>query len=76
MGRITDKRLFNLIHDYFMLYRPNYKSASEHTLHSYRKAMDELLDFVKQKYSITFFEVSFSRKRNAGIPPATSGSLA
>lgn len=61
MGRITDKRLFNLIHDYFILYLPNYKSASEHTLRSYRKALDELLDFVKQKYSITLFEVSFDK---------------
>ena len=47
MGRIMDKQLFNLIHDYFTLYLPNYKSASEHTLRSYRKALDELLEFIK-----------------------------
>ena len=61
MGRIVDKQLFNLIHDYFTLYLPNYKSASEHTLRSYRKALDELLEFIKQKYGISLFEVSFEK---------------
>ena len=61
MGRIVDKQLFNLIHDYFTLYLPNYKSASEHTLRSYRKALDELLEFIKQKYGISLFEVSFDK---------------
>ena len=61
MGRIADKQLFNLIHDYFTLYLPNYKSASEHTLRSYRKALDELLEFIKQKYKISLFEVSFEK---------------
>ena len=61
MGRIADKQLFNLIHDYFTLYLPNYKSASEHTLRSYRKALDELLEFIKQKYGISLFEVSFEK---------------
>ena len=61
MGRIVDKQLFNLIHDYFTLYLPNYKSASEHTLRSYRKALDELLEFIKQKHGISLFEVSFDK---------------
>ncbi len=61
MGRIADKQFYNLIHDYFTLYLPNYKSASEHTLRSYRKAIDELLEFIKQKHGISLFEVSFDK---------------
>lgn len=61
MGRVIDKRLFGLINDYFTLYLPNYKSASEHTLRSYRKAVEELLEFIKEKHRITLFEVSFDR---------------
>ena len=61
MGRVIDKRLFGLINDYITLYLPNYKSASEHTLRSYRKAVEELLEFIKEKDRITLFEVSFDR---------------
>lgn len=54
MGRVIDKRLFGLINDYFTLYLPNYKSASEHTLRSYRKAVEELLEFIKRSIGSLF----------------------
>ncbi len=61
MGRIIDKQFYNMIHDYFTLYLPTYKSASEHTLRSYRKALNELLEFIKLKRGISLFEVSFDK---------------
>ncbi len=60
MGRIKDKRLFEHLHKYFTEYLPEYRSASEHTLRSYRTAVNMYLEFLKQKHVVTLFDVSFS----------------
>ena len=60
MGRIKDKRLFELLHDYFSIYLPNHRSASEHTLRSYRKAVDTFLEYLKRENSISLFDVGFN----------------
>ncbi len=60
MGRIKDKRLFEHLHKYFTEYLPEYRSASEHTLRSYRTAVNMYLEFLKQKHGVTLFDVSFS----------------
>ena len=41
---VKDKTLFGLIHDYFKVYLPNQRRASAHTIKSYRKSIDALLD--------------------------------
>ena len=59
MGRLKDKRLFDLLYDYFSIYLPNHRSASEHTLRSYRKAVDTFLEYLKQKHGDSLFEITF-----------------
>lgn len=60
MGRLKDKKLFEQIHKYFTEYLPEYRSASEHTLRSYRTAVDMYLGFLKHKHGVSLFDVSFS----------------
>ncbi len=59
MGRINDERLFNLIHDYFMIYLPNYKSASNHTLRSYQNSINAFMEFLKEKNNVSIFDIRF-----------------
>lgn len=40
--------LFQLIHDYLIIYLPNQRNVSPNTIRSYRKALEELLDYVKE----------------------------
>jgi site-specific recombinase XerD len=60
MTIVKDETLFGLIHDYFKVYLPNQRQASIHTIKAYRKSMDALLDFVKEKKKIEFYEIEFS----------------
>jgi len=40
-----DISLFHLIHDYLKIYLPKQRNVSPNTLRSYRKALEELLDY-------------------------------
>lgn len=59
MGRVIDEKLFNLIHDYFTIYLPNHKSASSHTLRSYQNSINVFMDFLKEKNSVSIFDICF-----------------
>ena len=59
MTIVKDKTLFGLIHDYFKVYLPNQRRASAHTIKSYRKSIDALLDFVKAQKKIELYEIEF-----------------
>ena len=50
MGRLKDKKLFELLHRYFTEYLPEYRSASEHTLKAYRAGVNAFLEFLKKKH--------------------------
>lgn len=60
MRRINDEKLFNLIHNYFSLYLPNHKSASEHTLRAYRNSLNIFMEYLTAKNSVSLFDVSFN----------------
>lgn len=54
-----DTALFPLIHDYLKIYLPNQRNVSPNTLRSYRKALEELLDYVKEREQIPLGNVTF-----------------
>lgn len=60
MGRLKDKQLFEYIYKYFTEYLPMNRSGSEHTLRSYRTAVNVFLEFLKQRHEVTLFDVTFS----------------
>lgn len=59
MRRINDEKLFNLIHDYFSLYLPNHKSASEHTLRTYRNSLNSFIEYLAEKNKVSLFDICF-----------------
>lgn len=54
-----DISLFSLIHDYLKVYLPEQRNVSPNTIRSYRKALEELLDFVKGREQIPLGQVTF-----------------
>ena len=54
-----DTSLFPLIHDYLIIYLPRQRNVSSHTILSYRKALEELLDYVKEREQIPLGNISF-----------------
>ena len=56
---VTDKTLYELLSDYFRVYLPQFKKRSEHTIRSYRTALNSLLDFVAADKKIKLAEITF-----------------
>ncbi len=54
-----DISLFPLIHDYLKVYLPKQRNVSPNTILSYRKALEELLDYVKDREQIPLGSISF-----------------
>lgn len=54
-----DISLFSLVHDYLKIYLPKQRSVSPNIIRSYRKALEELLDYVKDCKQISLGEVTF-----------------
>ncbi len=54
-----DISLFPLIHDYLKIYLPKQRNVSPNTILSYRKALEELLDYVKEREQIPLGSISF-----------------
>lgn len=57
--RAGDTALFPLIHDYLKIYLPKQRNVSPNTLRSYRKALEELLDYVKEQEQIPLGSITF-----------------
>jgi site-specific recombinase XerD len=57
---VADTILFRLFRDYFTLYLPKMRECSEHTIRSYRKAINSLLDFVKAEKGIELDKVTLN----------------
>lgn len=47
------------VHDYLKIYLPKQRNISPNTIRSYRKALEELLDYVKDCEQISLGEVTF-----------------
>jgi len=56
---VTDKSLYELFSDYFRVYLPQFKKRSEHTIRSYRTALNSLLDFVAMDKNIKLAAITF-----------------
>ena len=56
-----DISLFPLVHDYLKIYLPKQRNVSPNTILSYRKALEELLDYVKEREQIPLGSISFEQ---------------
>jgi site-specific recombinase XerD len=56
---VTDKAFYELFSDYLRVYLPQFKKRSEHTIRSYRAALNSLLDFVAAEKRIGLAEITF-----------------
>ena len=67
MGRLTAGSLFDLIHDFLMVYLPGQKCASPLTVTSYRYAVNLYLDFICGSTGSILKNLDFTvfRKQNA-----------
>jgi integrase/recombinase XerD len=54
-----DISLFPLIHDYLKIYLPKQRNVSPNTIRSYRKALEELLDYAKTCEQIPLNQITF-----------------
>ena len=55
---VVDKTFYELFSDYFRVYLPQFKKRSEHTIRSYRTALNSLLDFVKAEKKVKLAEIT------------------
>lgn len=51
--------LFGAIHDYLKIYMPMQRNMSMHTQNSYRKTLELLVDFVKNRANVSLQDVTF-----------------
>jgi len=56
---VEDKTFHELFSDYFRVYLPTFKKRSEHTIRSYRTALNSLLDFVAAEKKIKLAQITF-----------------
>ena len=57
MGALND--LFSMIHDYLLVALPKERKCSKNTIRSYRKSLELLLDFVKEKKHKALIDLTF-----------------
>lgn len=51
--------LFPLVHDYLKIYLPKQRNVSPNTIRAYRKALEGLFDYVKERKQISLSNVTF-----------------
>ena len=56
---VADKTFYELFSDYLRVYLPIFKKRSEHTIRSYRTALNSLLDFVAAEKNIKLAQITF-----------------
>lgn len=59
MMRSGENTLFPLVHDYLKIYLPRQRNVSHNTVRSYRKALEELLDYIKEHEQIPLGQITF-----------------
>ena len=52
-------QLFTSLHDFLLISLPKERKCSENTIRSYKKTLEMLLDFVKEKTDKPYNEISF-----------------
>jgi site-specific recombinase XerD len=56
---VADKTLYDLLSEYLRVYLPQFKKRSEHTIRSYKTALNSLLDFVAAEKKVRLAEITF-----------------
>ena len=56
--KLEDNALFPLLRDFLKVYLPKQRKTSPHTVRSYRKSLESLLDYVKERKSVPLFRVT------------------
>ena len=59
MTALNQDLLFPLIHDYLKIYLPKQRRVSPNTVRSYRKALESLLDYVKEQKQVPLGKITF-----------------
>lgn len=59
MKKVTDELLFKTTYDYFRVYLPKMRKASENTIRSYRKTISSLFDYVAKKRKVSLVDLTF-----------------
>ena len=59
MTALNQDLLFPLIHDYLKIYLPKQRQVSPNTVRSYRKALESLLDYVKEQKQVSLGKITF-----------------
>ena len=59
MKGVKDAVLFTAIHDFLMVYLPNQRNCSPHTIRSYKYGVGSFLDFVTNQRKIPLSKVTF-----------------
>ena len=57
MGTLSP--LFTLVRSFFLAFLPEEQKCSQNTIRSYRKSLELLFDFVKEKNSVALNEITF-----------------
>lgn len=50
---------YSLIRDFLTVYLPKQKAASQHTIKSYKEALNLLIDYTKEKMSVPMMKIDF-----------------
>jgi site-specific recombinase XerD len=59
MPALADKSLFKMIHDFLRIYLPKQQRCSMNTQSAYRIALEQLIDFVKNRNHIPLYDITF-----------------
>jgi len=65
--KIDDEKLFSTIREYFTVYLPHQRCLSEHTIKSYRAAINQFIDYLDAEQKIPIRKVSFSHFMNKHV---------
>ena len=57
MGTLSP--LFTLVRSFFLVFLPEEQKCSQNTIRSYRKSLELLFDFVKERNSVALNEITF-----------------
>ncbi|MCL2509191.1 MAG: site-specific integrase [Oscillospiraceae bacterium] len=61
---IADEKLFGTIREYLTLYLPRQRCLSDHTIKSYRAAINQFIDYLGMEQKVPIRKVSFSHFSN------------
>ena len=61
MKKLSDERLFRLVHDFLNIYMPRQKHTSPNTIKSYQETLNLFFDYTTKVMGIPIMDISFSK---------------